>query len=623
MVRSELAQRVQSGQRILPGLLGLALLWMLWTKAQDLDWGMVQNAFLAIPASRWLAAAIATAASFWAIGQYDVVAHRHFRTGLPEHVARNAGLAAIAVGQTTGFGPAVGAALRWRLMPGLGHGMALRLLTFVTLGFLLAWGLLAGTVAIPVLAGLGWLALPGFALGGLALAALVLRYPRLRIGGRQLDLPSLPALVQLVGLAACDLLFAGVALYLLLPPDLSLPFLPMVAAFTLALGAGMLGGTPGGVGPFELTLIALMPDLSGADAAASLIAFRAVYYAAPCLIGAGYALVAAPCMTPRAAASAPPLRGPRAEIGIAAQTPARALFVPGAEACALRTPQTLMLFLGPTRGSLAPLLPELKRAARSENRVPCLYKLTDRDAEIARARGWHVRAFAIEGVIDAQRFSLNGSPRRQLRRFLRKAESVGLVCAPITDPDWQAMTEVHRAWEAAHGRERGLTMGRFCPLYLRDKPLYGAWLDGRLVAFVSGVETRGAIALDLMRHMSDLPQGVMHALVHEMIRDAAARGLHEVSLAALPHPDLPDRLAADCAGLARFKSSFAPDWRVLHIAAPNPALLALAALDIRLAILDPAPLARSAEDLWALDALVDPKRDTPLASLDEPLRHAS
>ncbi|CUH77291.1 phosphatidylglycerol lysyltransferase domain-containing protein [Tropicibacter naphthalenivorans] len=591
-------------RRVLPLAMGAVLVALLYVKARSLDWGLVAEAFYDIPMWRWVGAAVASGLSFWAIAQYDVIAHRHFRTRLPEGHARLSSAAAIAVGQTTGFGPAVGAALRWRLMPVLGHAMVLRITAFVTLCFFVAWGLLAATVAVPVLAGVPWAALLAFPVGAFALAALMLRYPRMSLMGKRIDLPSLPALGHLVALAACDLIFAGLALHLLLPPELAPPLWSLIAAFTLALGAGMIGGTPGGVGPFELALVTLLPGTATAHLAAALIAFRVVYYALPCILGASYAFLARPDRIAPPSEREAPLFGARAEHPIAAQNDSFALTASGAEACLLRSPQSLTLFLGPTRGHLSTLLPALKREARQQNRLPCLYKLTAQDAAEARRAGWHVVPFAVEATLDAQAFTLDGPERRQLRRFLRKAETAGVTCGPITNPDWERMMEIHCAWEDMHGQERGLTMGRFCPLYLRDKPMFGAWLNGELVAFISAVQGTEGLSLDLMRHLPDLPQGVMHALIHAMILDARASNIKEVSLAALPHPTLPKRLA-DCAGLTRFKSSFAPAWRPLYIGAPNPAALALTALDIRIAILNPAPLERTTMDLWELDALID------------------
>jgi phosphatidylglycerol lysyltransferase len=389
---------------------------------------------------------------------------------------------------------------------------------------------------------------------------------------------------------------------------MGLTAISVIAAFSLALGAGMVGGTPGGIGPFELALAALLPLADHATLAAALIGFRLVYYALPCALGATYAFVARPLRQKNKMPAPGTLKGSRAEHPIAAQSLTRQICsvdgAPPAEACALRSPQTLTLFLGATKGRVTDLLTPLKQAANQENRIPCLYKLDARDAARLRQAGWAVRPFAVDAILNPQTFDLQGSERRQLRRALRKAEKSGLRIARIDTPDWADMEAIHRAWEAPHGNERGFTMGRFCPLYLGDKHLYGAWEGDRLIAYCSAVDGDDERALDLMRHYPELPQGTMHALITFMIEDAKHAGITQFSLAALPHPSLPARLA-DCAGLTRFKTCFAPRWKPLYIAAPNHALLLLAALDIRQAILLPNPLPLATVDHWHADSLID------------------
>ncbi|MCT4553596.1 MAG: GNAT family N-acetyltransferase [Pelagimonas sp.] len=583
----QILSRAARLKRLLPLLFGAACLFVLWRKGGDLDWQVVWGALSSISPAHWAMALLATAGSFWALAQYDLIAHRHFGTDTAPDRARAAGASAIALGQVIGMGPAVGAAVRWRLMPGLGHKRVVQLTAFVTLTFLAAWALLAATLALPMLGGFGWAGLVLLPLALILFCAVLLRYPRLNLGVAQVTLPSLPAALRLVALCLIDMVFAGLALYFLLPEGVVVPFLPLIAAYMLALGAGLMGGTPGGVGPFELCLATLLPQMAAADLAATLIAYRAVYYALPCLIGAGYALIAAPC--PRGArASAPaPLQGPRAEHAIAAQADAEALRVAGAEACLLRNPQSLTLFLGPTHGPLPALLPALRRQALGQNRVACLYKIAGRDAVALRQTGWTVAPLAQEAVIDPQDFALQGSARRQLRRALRKAQSAGVETRHLHSPDWKTLAEVNAAWASRNGGERGLTMGRFCPDFLADKPIFAAYLDGQPIAFATGVEGGGALSLDLMRQRCDAPAGTMQMLVLTMIEHAKTKGYHEVCLAALPHPRLA-RFDRHSHGLTRFKKSFAPSWRPLYIAAPGWPALLIAACDIWLSIRFPA-----------------------------------
>jgi phosphatidylglycerol lysyltransferase len=604
-------------KRGIPLVMGAALVWLLWHKSQTLDWALVGEAFYAIPAWRWIAAALATVASFWAIAQYDVVAHRHFQTGIPDRPARMAGASAIAVGQTTGFGPVVGAALRWRLMPAMGHGHVLRITGFVTLCFFVSWGLIVLSFSLPVLAGIGWIAPFAFALGLGALCLALLRFPKMAPLGRRIDLPSLRAMVQLVMLAATDLVFAGLALHLLLPPEMAVPLFPLIAAFTLALGAGMVGGTPGGVGPFELALVAILHEVNANGLAAALIGFRLVYYAIPCLLGAFYAFVATPVRKrQKRAKTSDVFRGSRAEHPIAAQNTTVPIVGLRAQGCAMQSSQSLTLFLGATDGALRDLVRDLQRQALARNRLPCMYKLNGRDASTMRSLGWAVHPFAVDAIIDTQSFTLEGSERRQLRRALRKADKAGIKVGPLTTPKWSELETIHHAWEAPHGQERGFTMGRFCPHYLEDKPLYGAWYKGRLIAYASAVVGDNGMALDLMRHYPELPPGTMHRLIHCMIEDACEKGIKELSLAALPHPSLPPKLA-DCAGLTRFKTCFAPRWKPLYIAAPNHLSLLAAAYDIRQTILSPEPLEMDTVNLWHSDSLLEQNSPSQNAKLTE------
>ncbi len=488
-------------------------------------------------------------------------------------------------------------------MPALGHKTAAKITGFVTWGFFAAWAILTASVGIPVLLGLPWLSLLLVPIIGTLVAAVLLVYPKHQLFRVNVTVPSLRAMFHMTALAACDLLFAGLALYLLLPPDIAPSVLTLVAAFSVALGAGMIGGTPGGVGPFEMALVSLIPSSDIAPLAAALIAFRLVYYFSPCVIGllyAGGAPTTAPKAEPHIASC---FDAPRAEHQISTQSHCQHIEKEGSSATLLDTPQALTLFLGATAGPLKPLLHAVKHRATRQNRCAALYKITGRDAVVARSNGWRVAALALEAVITPETYGDTGPERRQLRRFLRKAEKADLRFERLTTPDWARMADIHHDWEKSHGAERGLTMGRFCPLYLKDKPLFGAYNGDTLIAFASLVEIPGVQSLDVMRHIDDLPTGAMHGLVHHMIGQARQNKVQEFNLAAVPHPALSRTLRLK-PGLTRFKASFGPSWRSLYMAAPNRRSLIISALDLWLSILRPEPIRYGPMDAWHIDAML-------------------
>src|SRR5690606_31425904 len=124
----------------------LACLALLSPRLADIDAAAVFAAARAVPATGWGLALAATAASFAAIGGYDVLVHRHLGTGIGGRRARLSGMAAVAIGQMLGFGLITGALVRWRLCPGLGVAGALRVTATVTATFVSGWAVLAAAL---------------------------------------------------------------------------------------------------------------------------------------------------------------------------------------------------------------------------------------------------------------------------------------------------------------------------------------------------------------------------------------------------------------------------------------------------------------------------------------------
>lgn len=614
-------------RHVLPlGLMALFVL-ALREKAAALDLAAVGAALAAVSALQWLAALAATAASFAALAQYDVLIHRQLATALPERQVSHAGAAAIAISQTLGFGLVTGALVRWRMLPGISLGLATRITALVALAFLAGWAVVTALVVAALLPGARLPALLLLA-GVAALAGLAFWRPELRLFGRVLRLPPLALALRIVGLAALDTAAAALALWLLLPGGVEAGAV-LLPAFLLALGAGMLSGTPGGVGAFELALLGLLPDQPAEPLLAAVLAWRVVYFALPAALGV-LAMARPAASAPRRLAQlrrgGPVPDAPRAEIGLLAQGEHALLLAPGGAPAWLlaETGQTVTALLDP----LAPgdMLPALRRLAVERGRVPCLYKIGARSAVQARAAGWTVLPVAREAVIDPARFALDSPAHAGLRRKLRHAAKAGVTVTSVPPsgplPGVQ-MAALAEAWAKARGGERGFSMGRYAPGYVAGQHCVLAWQAGRLVAFASFHAGRREWVLDLMRSGAGLPDGTMQALVAEAIAQAARAGVPRLSLAAVP-PDaaglrgLPARFwrlatRRPC-GLVQFKAGFAPRWQPLYIAAPGPAALALAAADIARAIRHPPPLPAaeygfaSARPAWQRSANPCPER---------------
>lgn len=593
--------RSAASRRILktgfPLLVGAACIVLLNTRLEGLDFKAVADVVRTTSLPQWVAALAATALSFWAIGTYDVVVHRHLRTGVPADVARVTGAGSIAIAQVLGLGIVTGSLARWRMLSGAGGGVAAAVTGVVSASFLAAWALTTVLLAL-VLPGVSlpvWLTLAVLA-GAAGMALLSFMTPQLRLRRLNLRLPSLRALGAITLLTLVDIAAAAAALHVLMPAGVELRYEILLPVFAIALGAGLFSSTPGGAGPFELALITFLPQVGQEPLLGAVLAWRLVYYAVPALfaiiplampyrVGA-HAAPPAPCLSGLG-------RATRAECGVIRQNGGEIINA-GSDLCAVaETGQTLTLMFDPIHGRVSGVPRALAHAARNRMLVPAIYKCTGPLAQEARRTGWQVVRIADDAVIGLDGFDLGGSCHRQLRRKLRHAEKAG-VTVSAEKPTPALMRELARIdamWLARHGKARGFSMGRFDAEYIRDQRLFVARQGGVVIGFVTFHQSGCDMALDLMRHGEHLPDGAMHMMIVTAIAAAKDEGRSRLSLAAMPAtPPNEGRLTARMRtaitrrsggeGLTRFKQSFGPAREPLYAAAPNRAMLALALADI-------------------------------------------
>lgn len=549
----------------------------------------VGSALASVTTGTWIMALAATAVSFAAVGQYDALFHGWLRTGVPPARAAVSGAASIALAQALGCGLATGTLARWRALPEVSLQDAWRVTSYVSFSFMAALGLL-----IAVAGALSPIDQPGLRVFvGLATAVTILAgvlsivSPTVFV----LRLPSIRLMIRLFGLAAIDTGFAAVTLWVLLPIDLQPDPLSFFVVFLLALAAGLLSGSPGGVGAFEVCMITLLPVVPEPELFAAILGFRLIYHALPATLALLVLAAASRPLTDAVRAegrSPPPVR---AEAGLA-RLPTHALKCLGGQiVLSADASQTIVVIGDPVHG--APFtrkqLDALSREADVRSLWPAIYKVSARSAVVARRSGWHLLAVSEEAWIVPSAFETDGSQMRQLRRKTRQANAAGVLLEAATDLPLDEMARVAVEWAVRSGGERGFSMGRFDPDYLAGQRVFLAWHDRRLVAFLSFHTYEDEWTLDLVRSGNELPNGTMNALVVRAVEEAKELGVPRVSLAAMSlayPPWLLARLARsrEGAGLRRFKLSFAPRTERLYLAAPSRGLLLLAGLDILLRV---------------------------------------
>ena len=202
-------------------------------------------------------------------------------------------------------------------------------------------------------------------------------------------------------------------------------------------------------------------------------------------------------------------------------------------------------------------------------------------------------------------FSLEGSARAELRQAHRRAGRDGLgfriIPAGAVEAVMPVLRRVSDEWLQARSTvEKGFSLGRFSEAYLRHFPMAVVEREGSIVAFANLWEsdTREELSVDLMRHTSAAPRGVMDFLFIELMLWGRAQGYRWFSLGMAPLAGLEEHRLAPAwhkvgrfvyrhgeefynfEGLRQYKEKFLPEWRSRYLAAPGRLALPRVLLDV-------------------------------------------
>jgi len=261
----------------------------------------VKNVFAhlhAIPRRQVLAALIFTGLSYWLLSAYEVLALRYLRRVIPYPRILFTSFIAYSFGHTLGFAVFTGSAIRFRLYVTAGVSaidvatvtafcslsLGIGLCTIAGASLLFSplhaatalhlhrdWSLAVGaTLLAAVFAYALWAC---FARGALEIRGWALRPPGAAIG-----------LTQIV-LSVCDLSLSSAVLWSLLPADAQVPFVTFLGVYAAAVIAGIISHVPGGAGVFEAVVLLTVPDVPAEALLGSLLAYRAIYYVLPLVVG--------------------------------------------------------------------------------------------------------------------------------------------------------------------------------------------------------------------------------------------------------------------------------------------------------------------------------------------------
>lgn len=213
-----------------------------------------------------------------------------------------------------------------------------------------------------------------------------------------------------------------------------------------------------------------------------------------------------------------------------------------------------------------------------------------------------------EARVDLTRFDLDARNKamKDLRYTLSHGQRGGLslqIHEAGTAPLAQ-LQSISDAWmQGKQAREKGFSLGRFDPDYLKHFRIATIQFEGKPVAFANLLETEGntLASIDLMRVHPHAPKLTMEFLILSLLLRYKEHGHAGFSLGMVPLAGLQPRRGAPLTqrlgalvfrrgeqfynfqGLRRFKEKFQPDWEPRYMAVP-------AGLDPLVALADTAAL---------------------------------
>ena len=210
-----------------------------------------------------------------------------------------------------------------------------------------------------------------------------------------------------------------------------------------------------------------------------------------------------------------------------------------------------------------------------------------------------------EAMVPLSTFDLATSELKKFRKVVNRMEREGWLFEI-----WQPAEVVRRigelrgisdAWLTHHkAREKGFSLGRFDEAYLGRLPVAVLIIAGRVVAFgnVWPGNGRDELSTDLMRHLPDVPNGVMDCLFVQLMLWGKHQGYQWFDLGMAPLSGLDARQAStlwnriggiiyergeafyNFNGLRAWKSKFQPIWQPRYLAVSKTWDLPAVLLDI-------------------------------------------
>ncbi len=270
-----------------------------------LDVAQMKSVILATPPLTMFKAVVVVIAAYILLSVYDLIAVRYLNTKIPYPKILNTSLTAFSIGHTLGVSMLSAGAVRFRYYGkyGVESTKIANIILLVSLAF--SYGMMTvigiSLVVNPhmlaqLLTHISWLGsispsifrVIGFIILVFIAASLIFAGKSGRIFALkdwQLQLPPATVLFRLIVLAVIDIALVAYIIHILIPASIQVSYPEIFSAYVQAITVGIISHVPGGLGVFELTMVASLPKIDKTTLISVLLLFRILYYFIPFVLG--------------------------------------------------------------------------------------------------------------------------------------------------------------------------------------------------------------------------------------------------------------------------------------------------------------------------------------------------
>lgn len=244
--------------------------------------------------------------------------------------------------------------------------------------------------------------------------------------------------------------------------------------------------------------------------------------------------------------------------------------------------------------AIAELVWKFRELCDQHDAWPVFYQVREEYLSLYLDLGLTLLKLGEEARVNLQTFSLQGGKWKSIRYMLGKMERDGYSFEIINREDILAhmdvLREISEEWlKEKNTREKGFSLGSFNETYLAYFSFATVKKDGAIVAFANIWESADneELSVDLMRHRSDVPSGIMDYIFIELMEWGQDQGYRWFNLGMAPLSGIERRAQAplwnklasfiyqhgeyfyNFQGLRKYKDKFDPEWRPRYLACPG------------------------------------------------------